>query len=80
MVACELDPRRRARSRRSASTARRPGDRIAVEVGPALGDAATRLADGGEPFDLVFIDADKPGYLGYLELLLDGGLLAPTAR
>ena len=31
------------------------------------------------PFDLVFIDADKPGYLGYLDFLLDSPLLAPGA-
>ena len=36
-------------------------------------------ADQSPPFDLVFIDADKPGYLGYLEFLLDSPLLAPGA-
>ena len=46
-----------------------------VEVGPAQ-ETLTRLAADGEVFDLVFLDADKPGYPGYLDLLLDGGLLA----
>jgi caffeoyl-CoA O-methyltransferase len=41
-------------------------DRIEVRRGPAL-DTVTTL-DG--PFDLVFIDADKPGYLGYYEAVL----------
>ena len=53
------------------------GDRITVEVGPAM-DTLHRL-DGGEPFDFVFIDADKAGYLAYLDLLLDSALLAPGA-
>ena len=36
-----------------------------------------RLAAAGAVFDLVFIDADKGGYVEYLDLLLTGGLLAP---
>jgi caffeoyl-CoA O-methyltransferase len=27
-------------------------------------------------FDVVFVDADKAGYAGYLQTVLDGGLLA----
>lgn len=52
-------------------------DRIEVRVGPA----AERLGElaGGPPIDLVFLDADKPGYLGYYEQLLPlvrpGGLI-----
>ncbi len=41
-------------------------ERIEVRRGPALDTIAT--LDG--PFDLVFIDADKPGYLGYYEAVL----------
>jgi|SRR4051794_4128912 caffeoyl-CoA O-methyltransferase len=53
------------------------GDRIEVRVGPA----AERLheLEGGDPIDLVFLDADKPGYIGYYETLLPlmrpGGLI-----
>jgi caffeoyl-CoA O-methyltransferase len=52
-------------------------DRIEIRVGPAIETVAT--LDG--PFDLVFIDADKPGYLGYYEAVLpklapDGVILA----
>ncbi len=50
------------------------GSKIAVKVGPAL-DSLAELA--GEVFDLVFIDADKPGYLGYLHALLENGMVAP---
>lgn len=41
-------------------------DRIEVRRGPALDTIAT--LDG--PFDLVFVDADKPGYLDYYEAVL----------
>jgi caffeoyl-CoA O-methyltransferase len=51
-------------------------DRVEVIVGPAL-DNLPQLADEG-PFDLVFIDADKENYPGYLnwaaEHLRLGGL------
>jgi caffeoyl-CoA O-methyltransferase len=42
------------------------GDRIDVRRGPALETIAA--LDG--PFDLVFVDADKPGYLAYYEAVL----------
>lgn len=45
-----------------------------VEIDIRVGDAAARLAamatSGEPPFDLVFIDADKPGYPRYLDLVL----------
>lgn len=41
-------------------------DRIEILRGPAIESIAT--LDG--PFDLVFIDADKPGYLDYYEAVL----------
>jgi len=52
-------------------------DRIEIRVGPAIETIAG--LDG--PFDLVFIDADKAGYLGYYEAVLpklapDGVILA----
>ncbi|MBN1963505.1 MAG: O-methyltransferase [Anaerolineae bacterium] len=40
-------------------------DRVEVIEGAAL-DSLARL-DGGEPFDMVFIDADKPNYPAYLD-------------
>ncbi|MBC7632969.1 MAG: SAM-dependent methyltransferase, partial [Flavobacterium sp.] len=45
-------------------------------VAPALG-TLTSLAADGQAFDLIFIDADKAGYVDYLDLVLNGGLLAP---
>ena len=43
------------------------------------GDALTSLATLSGPYDLIFLDADRPNYLNYLPLLVDrlrpGGLL-----
>ncbi|HEV2457372.1 MAG TPA: O-methyltransferase [Ktedonobacterales bacterium] len=45
------------------------GDRAEVRVGPAVELLATLT--GEAPFDLIFIDADKPGYPVYLEGALE---------
>ncbi|HEX4679282.1 MAG TPA: class I SAM-dependent methyltransferase [Gaiellaceae bacterium] len=63
--ACELDPERAAFAQRYFD--RSPhGSKITLHVGPAL-DTLERLE--GE-FDLVFIDAEKQGYVGYYEAVL----------
>lgn len=78
LVACEIDSGA-AEIARAAFDASGVGNRIRIELGPAL-ETVRRMADGGEPpFDVVFVDADKAGYLGYLDLLLDSALLAPGA-
>ncbi|WP_407320307.1 O-methyltransferase [Isoptericola halotolerans] len=65
----ELDPRHAEVAQENLSRAG-VGDRVQIEVGPAL-DVLTGLADAGtEPFDLVFIDADKANMAAYLELAL----------
>ncbi|MBY6365509.1 class I SAM-dependent methyltransferase [Rhodococcus corynebacterioides] len=75
VVACEVDEdvAAFARDRFSASPV---GNRIDVRVGPAA-DTLARAARAGESFDLVFVDADKPGYAQYLDLLLTTDLLRP---
>ena len=45
-------------------------DRVTVQVGPARDTLRHLAATGAAPFDLVFIDADKPGYPEYLGLVL----------
>ena len=52
------------------------GKKIEVKVAPAI-ETMRQLVDAGESFDLAFIDADKGGYIDYLNLLLDTNLLAP---
>lgn len=75
LVACELDPHAAAVAAESL-TASEAGAKVRIEVAPAL-DTMARLADAGERFDLIFVDADKAGYVGYLHTILDRGLLAP---
>lgn len=79
VVACELDPYTARFARREFD--RSPhGNKIQVEVGPAA-ETLQKLAHAGDQFDFVFIDADKPGYIGYfrqlmtLELLSSGALI-----
>jgi predicted O-methyltransferase YrrM len=40
---------------------------VEIRVGPALESLAKLVEEGAEPFDFIFIDADKPNNPGYLE-------------
>jgi predicted O-methyltransferase YrrM len=42
-------------------------DTVQLRVGPALQTLPELFAEGAGPFDLIFIDADKVNYPGYLE-------------
>ena len=46
-------------------------DRVEIRVGPALDTLATMVDESADPFDLIFIDADKPNNPGYLRAALD---------
>lgn len=80
LIACEYDPfaARLARTHLDQSA---DGNKVDIRVGNALDTLAT-LAGEQASFDLVFIDADKPGYGSYFQVLLDqdlvpvGGLIA----
>ncbi|KUL46068.1 methyltransferase [Streptomyces sp. NRRL F-4489] len=48
-------------------------DRVEVRVGAALTTLPDLAAEGGEPFDLIFIDADKGSNAAYLEWSLKLG-------
>lgn len=54
--------------------------KIDLRLGPAQAALQKMIEEGEGPFDLVFIDADKPGYDGYyeaaLKLLRPGGVIA----
>ena len=65
VVTCEIDEKAAAMARRHFE-ASPLGGRIDLRLGPALDTLGT--LEG--PFDLVFIDADKTGYLGYYEAVL----------
>lgn len=74
IVTCELSEEHAAFARERIEAAGE-SHRIEVRVGPALDTIAS--LEG--PFDLVFIDADKPNYKAYYEavlpLLADNGLV-----
>jgi caffeoyl-CoA O-methyltransferase len=74
IVTCDVNEETTAIARRYAEEAG-VDDRIDYRLGPALETIAG--LDG--PFDLVFIDADKPNYVNYYDatvpLLADGGLM-----
>jgi predicted O-methyltransferase YrrM len=46
------------------------GGRVEIRVGPAGETLTKMIAAKEEPFDMVFIDADKTGYVGYLNQVL----------
>ncbi|MDY6781229.1 MAG: class I SAM-dependent methyltransferase [Cyanobacteriota bacterium] len=75
LVACEVD-QYVADFARACFEESPHGSKIKVEVAPAL-ETLQKLAEAGESFDLVFIDADKKEYVDYFKILLEGGLLAP---
>ena len=67
LVSLELDPAAAEVARANLARAG-VGDRATVILGRAAETLATLSPD--EPFDFVFIDADKQGYPGYLRLVL----------
>lgn len=76
VVACEID--HYAASFAQECFANSPhGYKIQVKVGLAIA-SLQQLAQAGESFDFVFIDANKDGYVDYLNLLLESSLLTPN--
>jgi predicted O-methyltransferase YrrM len=69
LVSLEIDSRN-AKVARANVEAAKLGRLVDIRLGPALELLPKLAAEGGEPFDLVFIDADKPNNLGYLEWAL----------
>jgi caffeoyl-CoA O-methyltransferase len=74
IITCDVDPDATAIARRYMDESGH-GDKIEIKLGPGLETIAT--LEG--PFDIVFIDADKPNYEAYYEavlpILADNGLV-----
>jgi caffeoyl-CoA O-methyltransferase len=74
IITCDVDPEATAIARRYMDESGF-GDRIEIRLGPALETIQT--LEG--PFDIVFIDADKPNYRNYYEatlpMLAENGVL-----
>jgi len=92
LVTLELEPRHAEVARGNIDRAG-VSDRVDIRVGPAADTLAAMVAAGEGPFDLVFIDADKPGNTVYFDhavrlsrpgtviivdnVVRDGGVLDP---
>ena len=78
LVTLELDPHHAEVARRNFQNAG-VGQQVEIHVGPASQTLRQLVEKGELPFDVIFIDADKDGYVEYLELALpllrEGGLL-----
>ena len=75
VVACELVASVARFAQRSFADSP-SAHKITVRIGAAL-STLEQLAAAGETFDLVFVDADKAGYVDYVDAVLETGLLAP---
>jgi predicted O-methyltransferase YrrM len=78
LISLELDPHHADVARRNLDRAGL-SEKVDVRVGAALDSLDQITRDGAQPFDLVFIDADKEGYVDYLEkslpMVREGGLI-----
>lgn len=69
VVSCEYEPSH-AETARSSLDAAGVGARVEIRVGAAAQTLAGLIEEAPEPFDLVFLDADKASNARYLELAL----------
>lgn len=65
VVTLELDPRH-ARVAQANIDGAGVSERVGLRIGPALDSLAALGKEGAGPFDLIFIDADKPNNRNYL--------------
>lgn len=73
IITLELDPKMIAATRTTIAKYNL-GDRVTVVEGPAQESVAKLTGI----FDIIFVDANKDGYLGYVKAVLDQKLLAPN--
>lgn len=67
VITLELDPKHAEVARSNLDRAG-VGDRVEVRVGRALDSLRAMVERAEAPFDVIFIDADKEGYVDYLNL------------
>src|SRR5262249_9932455 len=65
LITLEADPKHAALAQANLARAGL-ADVVELRLGPALETLPQLAAQGRGPFDLIFIDADKPGYPDYL--------------
>jgi predicted O-methyltransferase YrrM len=70
LLSLEIDPSHAAVARHNIARAGLE-DRVSVVLGPASETMAKLVDDGVEPFDLIFIDADKPRIDEYFQRSLE---------
>lgn len=75
VVSCELDPHI-ADLARSFLDKTACGKKVEIMKGPAKSSLEI-LAENKQQFDVIFIDADKQGYITYYKMIWDLELLAP---
>lgn len=73
IILLELSPEMIAATRRTLDIYNL-NDRVTLIEGPAQKSIATLTGT----FDIIFVDANKDGYLGYVKAILDQNLLAPN--
>lgn len=69
LVTLELDPKHAEVARRSLDRAALAAP-VDLRVGPAANSMRELIRAGTAPFDLIFLDANKSGYVEYLELAM----------
>jgi predicted O-methyltransferase YrrM len=70
LVTLELDPKHAAVAQANLNRAG-VADKVTIRIGPALDSLKALAGEGLPPFDLVFIDADKPNNPNYFDWALE---------
>jgi predicted O-methyltransferase YrrM len=66
LISLEVDPKRAEIARANVGRAEL-ANAVEIRLGRAADTLQQLVAEGHAPFDLIFIDADKPGYAEYLK-------------
>jgi predicted O-methyltransferase YrrM len=77
LVTLELEPSHAAVARANIAHAGL-SDRVEIRVGPAVATLERMIEAGEAPFDLVFVDADKPSNVAYVRAALALSRLGTT--